>query len=58
MSVAVSPASLYAHHVYRKCSLEPTTDSISLGVDCDTVQRRLYAPEDKLLKSEMNLLEG
>ena len=44
--------------VFPKCSLEPTTDPISLGVGCDTAQRRLYVPEDKLLELEAILLEA
>ena len=43
---------------FPKCSLEPTTDPVSLGVDCDTAQRRLYVPEEKLLKSEASPLKG
>ena len=35
---------------FPKCSLEPTTDLVFLGVDCDTAQRRFYGPEDKLRK--------
>ena len=43
---------------FPKCSLEPTTDPISLGVGCDTAQRRLYVPEDNLLKLDVILLEA
>ena len=43
---------------FPKCSLEPTTDPISLGVGCDTAQRRLYVPEDKRLKLEAILLKA
>ena len=43
---------------FPKCSFEPTTDLISLGVGCDTAQRRLYVPEDKLLKSEASIWDG
>ena len=41
---------------FLKCSLEPTTNPTSIGVGCHTAQRRLYIPEDKLLKSEASLL--
>ena len=37
---------------FPKCSLEPTTDLVFLGVGCNTAQRRFYIPEDKLLKLE------
>ena len=37
---------------FPKCSLEPTTDLVFLGVGCDTAQRRFYVPEDKLRKLE------
>ena len=40
---------------FPKCSLEPTTDIVFLGVGCDTVQRRFYVPEDKLRKLEATL---
>ena len=40
---------------FPKCSLEPTTDIVFLGVGCDTVQRRFYVPEDKLRKLEVTL---
>ena len=29
---------------FLKCSLEPTTDLVLLGVDYDTAQRRFYVP--------------
>ena len=41
-----------------KCFLEPTTGPISLGAVCDTAQRRLYVPEDRLLKLETILSEA
>ena len=37
---------------FPKCSLEPSTDLVFLGVGCDTVQCRFYVPEDKLRKLE------
>ena len=57
------PALIVLYHygyfmAFPKYSLETTTDLISLGVGCDTAQRRLYVPEDKLLKSEASILEG
>ena len=36
--------------VFPKCSLEPTTYLVFLGVGCDTVQRRFYMLWDKLRK--------
>ena len=33
---------------FPKCSLEPTTELVFLGVGCDMAQRRFYVPEDKL----------
>ena len=60
---AAGPAVIVLYHcgyfmAFSKCSLEPTTDLISLSVGCNTTQRRLYVPEDKLLKPEAILLEG
>ena len=54
---AAGSALVFLYHcryfmAFPKCLLEPTTDSISLGVGCDTAQRRHYVPEGKLLKSE------
>ena len=43
---------------FPKFSMEPTTDLVFLGVGYDTAQRRLYAPEDKLLKLEAVLREA
>ena len=43
---------------FPKCSLEPTTDLIFLGVGCDTAQRRFYVPEDKLRKLEAILRDA
>ena len=43
---------------FPKCSLEPTTDLVFLGVGYDTAQRRFYVPEDKLLKLEAILQEA
>ena len=43
---------------FPKCSLEPTTDLVFLGVGCDTAQRRLYVPEDKLRKLEAILRDA
>ena len=40
---------------FPKCSLEPTTDRVFLGVGCHTVQSRFYVPEDKLRKLEVIL---
>ena len=39
---------------FPKCSLEPTTDLVFLGVRCDTAQRRFYVPEDKPRKLEQS----
>ena len=60
---AVGPALIVLYHcgyfmAFPKCSLESTTDPISLGIECDTTQRRLYVHENKLLKSEASLLDG
>ena len=44
--------------VFPKCSLEPTTDLVFLGVGCDTAQRRFYVPEDKLRKLEAILRDA
>ena len=41
-----------------KCSLEPTTDLVFLGIGCDTTQRRFYVPEDKLRKLEAILRDA
>ena len=41
-----------------KCSLEPTTDRVFLGVRCDTAQRRFYVPEDNLRKLEAILRDA
>ena len=43
--------------VFPKCSLEPTTDLVFLGVGCDTVQRRFYMLWDKLRKLQAILRE-
>ena len=43
---------------FPKCSLEPTTDLVFLGVGCDTAQRRFYVPEDKLRKVEAILRDA
>ena len=43
---------------FSKCSLEPTTDLVFLGVVSDMAKRRFYVPEDKLLKSEAILREA
>ena len=43
---------------FQKCSLEPTTDLVFLGVGCDTAQRRFYVPEDKLRKLEAILRDA
>ena len=43
---------------FPKCSLEPTIVLVFLGIGCDTVQRRFYVPEDKLLKLEAILREA
>ena len=43
---------------FPKCSLEPTTDLVFLGVGCDTAQRRFYVPEDKLRKLETILRDA
>ena len=43
---------------FPKCSLEPTTDLVFLGIGCDTAQRRFYVvPERKLLKLQAILRE-
>ena len=43
---------------FPKCSLEPTTHLVFLGVGCDTAQRRFYVPEDKLQKLEAILRDA
>ena len=43
---------------FPKCSLEPTTDLVFLGVDCDSAQRKFYVPEDKLRKLEVILRDA
>ena len=43
---------------FPKCSLEPTTDLVFLGVGCDTAQRRFYGPEDKLRILEVILRDA
>ena len=43
---------------FPKCSLEPTTDLVFLGVGCDTARHMFYVPEDKLLKLETILREA
>ena len=43
---------------FPKCSLEPTTDLVFLGVGCDTAQRRFYVPEDKPRKLEAILRDA
>ena len=43
---------------FPKCSLEPTTDLVFLGVGCDTAQRRFYVPTDKLRKLEVFLRDA
>ena len=52
-AVALALATLYRcgyFVAFPKCSPEPTTDLVFLGVGCDTAQRRFYVPEDKLRK--------
>ena len=43
---------------FLKYSLEPTTDLVFLGIGCNTAQRRLYVPEDKLQKLEAILRDA
>ena len=43
---------------FPKCSLEPTTDLVFLGVGCDTAQRRFDVPEDKVRKLEVILRDA
>ena len=43
---------------FPKCPVEPTTDLVFLGVGCDTAQRRLDAPDDKLRKLEAILRDA
>ena len=43
---------------FPKCSLEPTTDLVFLGVGCDAAQRRFYVPGDKLRKLEAILRDA
>ena len=60
---AAVPALVVLYHcgnfmAFFKCLLELPTNTISLGVGCDTAQRRLCVSEDKLLKLEAILLEA
>ena len=60
---AAVPAQILLYHcgyfmAFFKCLLELPTNPNSLGVGCDTAQRRLYVSEDKLLKLEAIVLEA